>query len=256
VGQTLLHRGANSATLTEEGARYAEALRGAFATMLAATAERAAYDGVPKTEKAAAEVGPHYGRLCNVEQIGVTTADAMGDFFREGHNVEIIRDLRRAGRFRLVDRQQERVADRVQELAAAESELERMHKLRSSLASKLAQEGGALFEGRHEYEQSRDAGLRASAELEEQLRDLASGGLPLAMVLPAIDRIEKDAQRRRLSVKPGLTCLWQISGRNGITSFEEWVALDLKYIDNWPLWLDLKILLKTIPVVLRGSGAS
>ena len=68
--------------------------------MLKATRERAAYEqatpgGVPKKEKAAAEVGPSYGRLCNVEQIGVTTADAMGDFFREGHNVEIIRDLRR-----------------------------------------------------------------------------------------------------------------------------------------------------------------
>jgi DNA sulfur modification protein DndD len=97
-----------------------------------------------------------------------------------------------------VDRQQERVADRVQELAAAESELERMHKLRSSLANKLAQEGGALFEGRHEYEQSRDAGLKTSAELEEQLRDLASGGLPLAMVLPAIDRIEKDSRARQM----------------------------------------------------------
>jgi lipopolysaccharide/colanic/teichoic acid biosynthesis glycosyltransferase len=79
---------------------------------------------------------------------------------------------------------------------------------------------------------------------------------PRPLPLYEIDRIEKDAQRRRLSVKPGLTCLWQISGRNGITSFEEWVALDLKYIDNWSLWLDLKILLKTIPVVLRGSGAS
>ena len=79
---------------------------------------------------------------------------------------------------------------------------------------------------------------------------------PRPLPLYEIDRIEKDAQRRRLSVKPGLTCLWQISGRNGITSFEEWVALDLKYIDNWSLWLDLKILLKTIPAVLRGSGAS
>jgi len=63
--------------------------------MLKATRERAAYEGLPKKEKAAAEVGPSYGRLCNVEQIGVTTADAMGEFFREGHNVEIIRDLRR-----------------------------------------------------------------------------------------------------------------------------------------------------------------
>ncbi len=63
------------------------------------------------------------------------------------------------------------------------------------------------------------------------------------------------AQRRRLSVRPGLTCLWQISGRNKVSKFEDWVRLDLEYIDNWSLWLDIKILLKTIPVVLTGLGA-
>jgi exopolysaccharide biosynthesis polyprenyl glycosylphosphotransferase len=61
-------------------------------------------------------------------------------------------------------------------------------------------------------------------------------------------------QRRRLSMKPGLTCLWQISGRNEV-SFQDWMKLDLSYIDNWSLLLDLKILLKTIPVVLFGKGA-
>jgi len=61
-------------------------------------------------------------------------------------------------------------------------------------------------------------------------------------------------QRRRLSMKPGITCLWQISGRNEI-SFQEWMKLDLTYIDNWSLLLDLKILLKTVPVVLLGRGA-
>jgi lipopolysaccharide/colanic/teichoic acid biosynthesis glycosyltransferase len=60
-------------------------------------------------------------------------------------------------------------------------------------------------------------------------------------------------RRRRLSVKPGLTCLWQVSGRNQISDFREWVRLDLEYIDNWSLWLDLKILLRTIPAVLRGT---
>jgi exopolysaccharide biosynthesis polyprenyl glycosylphosphotransferase len=63
------------------------------------------------------------------------------------------------------------------------------------------------------------------------------------------------AHRRRLSVKPGLTCLWQISGRNQIKDFKDWVRLDLEYIDNWSLWLDLKILLRTIPVVFLGTGA-
>jgi lipopolysaccharide/colanic/teichoic acid biosynthesis glycosyltransferase len=70
-----------------------------------------------------------------------------------------------------------------------------------------------------------------------------------------IRRINDPAHRRRLSVKPGLTCLWQISGRNDVKSFKEWVRLDLEYIDNWSLWLDVKILLKTIPVVLTGAGA-
>ncbi len=61
-------------------------------------------------------------------------------------------------------------------------------------------------------------------------------------------------QRRRLSMKPGLTCLWQISGRNELT-FDEWMRLDLEYIDNWSLWLDLKIALKTVPAVLLRRGA-
>jgi len=64
----------------------------------------------------------------------------------------------------------------------------------------------------------------------------------------------KTWQRRRLSMRPGITCFWQISGRNEI-DFERWMKLDLKYIDNWSLWLDFKILLRTIPVVLFGIGA-
>lgn len=62
-------------------------------------------------------------------------------------------------------------------------------------------------------------------------------------------------QRRRLAMKPGLTCLWQISGRNEI-DFDRWIELDLEYIDSWSPSLDFKILLKTIPVVLSGRGAS
>jgi exopolysaccharide biosynthesis polyprenyl glycosylphosphotransferase len=63
------------------------------------------------------------------------------------------------------------------------------------------------------------------------------------------------AHRRRLSVKPGITCLWQISGRNQIADFKEWVRLDLEYIDNWSLWLDVIILLRTIPAVFAATGA-
>jgi lipopolysaccharide/colanic/teichoic acid biosynthesis glycosyltransferase len=62
-------------------------------------------------------------------------------------------------------------------------------------------------------------------------------------------------QRRRLSVRPGLTCVWQVSGRNEI-SFEEWMLLDMRYIDHWSLGHDLELLLKTVPVVLSGRGAS
>jgi exopolysaccharide biosynthesis polyprenyl glycosylphosphotransferase len=61
-------------------------------------------------------------------------------------------------------------------------------------------------------------------------------------------------QRRRLSMRPGITCLWQVSGRNKIT-FAEWMKLDLEYIDNWSLWLDFRILIRTIPAVLFGHNA-
>ncbi len=62
-------------------------------------------------------------------------------------------------------------------------------------------------------------------------------------------------QQRKLSVKPGITCLWQVNGRNHIHSFDDWARLDLEYIQSASLWLDCKILLKTIPAVLRGRGA-
>jgi lipopolysaccharide/colanic/teichoic acid biosynthesis glycosyltransferase len=57
-------------------------------------------------------------------------------------------------------------------------------------------------------------------------------------------------------MKPGLTCAWQINGRNKIADFDQWMNLDLQYIDNWSLSLDFKIFLKTIPIVLLGRGAS
>jgi lipopolysaccharide/colanic/teichoic acid biosynthesis glycosyltransferase len=65
----------------------------------------------------------------------------------------------------------------------------------------------------------------------------------------------QDWQRRRFSVRPGITCLWQVNGRNSIP-FDEWMELDMEYIDKWSIWLDLKILARTIPAVLRGSGAT
>ena len=63
------------------------------------------------------------------------------------------------------------------------------------------------------------------------------------------------SQRRRLSVRPGMTGLWQVSGRNNI-GFEEWVEMDLDYIDRWSIWLDIKILFMTFRAVVAGRGAS
>ena len=64
----------------------------------------------------------------------------------------------------------------------------------------------------------------------------------------------KTKWRRRLNMKPGITGLWQVSGRNNLIKFEDWVKLDLEYIDNWNLWLDIKIMFKTVPAMFRGSG--
>jgi exopolysaccharide biosynthesis polyprenyl glycosylphosphotransferase len=75
--------------------------------------------------------------------------------------------------------------------------------------------------------------------------------------LPTYETLAMTAnnQRRRLSVSPGMTCLWQISGRNDVNDFSDWVRLDLEYIDQWSLLLDFQILLRTIPAVLFGRGA-
>ena len=72
--------------------------------------------------------------------------------------------------------------------------------------------------------------------------------------LPSEVKQYKPEWRKRLNMKPGITGLWQISGRNDIVNFEDWVALDLQYIDNWSLKLDLMIIFKTIPHMFRGSG--
>jgi exopolysaccharide biosynthesis polyprenyl glycosylphosphotransferase len=78
---------------------------------------------------------------------------------------------------------------------------------------------------------------------------------PRAMSLRDYKLFDQDWQRRRFSVKPGITCLWQVNGRNSIP-FEQWMQLDMQYIDKWSLWLDLKILIQTVPAVLRGTGAA
>lgn len=78
---------------------------------------------------------------------------------------------------------------------------------------------------------------------------------PRPMSLRDVDLFDRGIQRKRFSVKPGLTCLWQISGRSQLP-FSKWLELDLSYIEQWSLGLDVKILFKTIPAVLKGTGAA
>lgn len=77
---------------------------------------------------------------------------------------------------------------------------------------------------------------------------------PRPMSIRDVDLFDKGIQRKRFSVKPGITCIWQISGRSNLP-FKKWLELDLKYIENWSLLLDFKILVKTIPAVLFSKGA-
>ncbi len=92
-----------------------------------------------------------------------------------------------------------------------------------------------------------------------QLLNVVSGDMSLVGPRPLpvyeVEAFQELSHRRRLSVRPGITCEWQAGGRNHITSFDEWVAMDLSYIDNWSLWLDFQILCRTIPAVLWGKGA-
>jgi len=78
---------------------------------------------------------------------------------------------------------------------------------------------------------------------------------PRPLPIRDFERFNEDWQRRRFSVKPGMTCLWQVDGRSSI-SFDKWMLLDLKYMDEWSLWLDFKILARTVPAVFKGLGAA
>jgi len=99
---------------------------------------------------------------------------------------------------------------------------------------------------------------RMSIDELPQLWNVFRGDMSIVGPRPAIpDEVSQYArwQRRRLSMRPGLTCLWQVNGRNTVTDFNEWVRLDLQYIDTWSLALDMNIFIKTIPVVLLRKGA-
>jgi exopolysaccharide biosynthesis polyprenyl glycosylphosphotransferase len=100
---------------------------------------------------------------------------------------------------------------------------------------------------------------RSSIDELPQLLNVLKGDMslvgPRPLPLRDYEGFNEDWQRRRFSVKPGITCLWQVNGRSGI-SFDQWMLLDLQYMDEWSLWLDFKILAKTVPAVLRGVGAA
>ncbi len=124
----------------------------------------------------------------------------------------------------------------------------------------LNEMGGPVFKIKHDPRITRVGRFLRSTSIDElpQLFNVLLGDMSLVGPRPPLpsEVTQYEAwQRRRLSVKPGLTGLWQVSGRNQV-DFEQWMELDLQYIDNWSLWLDLKIIARTVPAVLRGSGAS
>lgn len=126
--------------------------------------------------------------------------------------------------------------------------------------AKLNEMSGPVFKITNDPRVTRVGRLLRKTSIDEfpQFINVLKGDMSIVGPRPPLPREVsqyKNWQHRRLSVKPGVTCTWQVSGRNNI-DFEEWMQLDLEYIDNWSLWDDTKIIAKTIPAVLKGSGAS
>ncbi len=131
-------------------------------------------------------------------------------------------------------------------------------RIRHELAH-LNEMSGPMFKVRLDPRVTRVGRVLRKFSMDElpQLVNVLWGDMTLVGPRPSIvAEVEQftDTQRRRLEVKPGLTCLWQVSGRSDL-SFDEWVALDLAYIDSRSFWLDVRILLRTIPAVISGRGA-
>jgi lipopolysaccharide/colanic/teichoic acid biosynthesis glycosyltransferase len=131
---------------------------------------------------------------------------------------------------------------------------------RRAQLDELNEMDGPVFKIRNDPRMTRVGRLLRKSSLDElpQFWSVLRGQMSLVGPRPPIPaEVEQYEhwQRRRLAVTPGITCLWQVRGRNRI-SFEEWMRLDAEYVDHLSLRLDLQILLQTIPAVLRGSGAS
>lgn len=119
---------------------------------------------------------------------------------------------------------------------------------------------GPAFKIRNDPRVTRVGRVLRKYSLDElpQLWSVLKGDMSLVGPRPPLpDEFEQYEawHRGRLAVKPGITCWWQVQGRSDIHEFDEWVKLDLKYIEKWSLWTDLKILAATIPAVLHGHGA-
>jgi lipopolysaccharide/colanic/teichoic acid biosynthesis glycosyltransferase len=125
----------------------------------------------------------------------------------------------------------------------------------------LNEVSGPVFKMKHYPRVTSIGRLLRKSSLDElpQLFNVIKGDMSLVgpRPLPVRDYqgFSQDWQRRRFSIRPGLTCLWQINGRSSIP-FDKWMQLDLQYIDKWSLWLDVEILIRTIPAVLKGAGAA
>lgn len=119
---------------------------------------------------------------------------------------------------------------------------------------------GPVFKMKNDPRLTTIGGILRRFSIDElpQFWNVFKGDMSLVGPRPAlpseVDKYEP-WQRRRLSMRPGITCLWQATGRNKITDFNEWMRLDLEYIDEWSLWLDFILLVKTLPVVVFGTGA-